>query len=357
MFLPLLLTGCPGDSTENACVQLDTSSGHLFIRDYQYDRYRLFDVGKFGGVNYLGVADTIVRFNLYQSVGTLHPNELEAVAYPNSLDPASSPDSVYQKFRQLDFGYDYELFRDIRAGRNYIFFPERLPNVQTTTLAYHMVVKKADGSTLTVGDLTDVPFRLQLLKRPNTHPGDPLWEAEWKNVYDLRQRNIDYETLDLDIFRGELGDEGNPNNLNYQGDSEYYVQVLGLDKVNSTGAPPPDNKVDDNAATFDTARGLLFFPDPHPFASELLDEPVSTLYTTVNPNDLREMSKYYIRMLKRVFELGYTDIVDGSIRVSVNGEELGTGFSVDRTLGKLWLTNDSAYVVGANVEVCFDYWK
>lgn len=357
LFLPLLFAGCPGDSTESACVQLETSNRRTFIRDYQYDRYRIFDIGKFGGVSYLGPGDSVIAFFLYQGVGPLEPNEPEAVAYPNSLDPASSPDSVYQRFRQLDYGYDYELFMDPDAGQNYVFFPERLPNVQTTTLAYHMVVKKADGSMLVFGDLTDVPFRLQMLKRTNPQPIDGLWEAEWKNVYSLRRTHIDYSYLDLDILRGDFGDEDNPANLNHQNGTQF-LHLMGLDQVGEHGAPPPDGKVDDNAAILDTARGLLVFPFRYPFAdSTVLEEWVSAIYSSSNPNDLRDSSKFYLRLKDEVFTLGHEDVVESSVQVFLNGRELSSGFSVDGPAGELILTEPFAYVPFAVIKVCFEYWK
>lgn len=358
LFLPMLFAGCPGNSTESACVQLVTSNRRVFIRDFQYDRYRFFDVGKFGGVNYLGPGDSIIAFFLYQAAGPLEPHEPEAVAYPNSLDPASSPDSVYQRFRQLDYGYDYELIMDPDAGQNYVLFPERLPNVQTTTLAYHMVVKKADGSMLEFGDLTGVLFRLQMLKRANPQPADGLWEAEWKNVYSLRRTHIDYQYLELDIYRGELGDEDNPANLTHQ-DGIYYLRLLGLDLYNVAGQHIPDNKVDDDPRILDTVRGLLVFPSREPFAdSTVLTESVGSLYFTSNPNDLRDSSKYYIRILHHDYDLGHRDIVEGSTRVTVNGETIPTDdFYVDVGRGILVLDHAPGYVDGADVEVCFEYWK
>lgn len=358
LFLPLLFAGCPGDITERACVQLDTSNRRVIIRDYQYDRYRFFDVGKFGGVNYLGPGDSIIVFFLYQSVGTLNPNEPEAVAYPNSLDPTSSPDSVLQRFRLIYLGSEYHLIWDISAGSYYIFFPDRVANVQSTTLAYHMVVKKADGSMLTFGDLTDVPLRLQMLKRSNPQPDDGLWDAEWKNVYDLRARHIDYLELNLDVFKGPIGDEFNRMNLNHQ-NGVYYLRLLGLDSTNSTGARQPDNKIDDDPRILDTLRGLIIFPSRHPFAdSTVLAEYIPALYTTGNPIDLRDSSKHFIRVLHYDYDLGHRDIVRGSTHVMVNGEAISSDhYSVDLARGVLGLDYADAYNEGAEVEVCFEYWK
>lgn len=358
LFIPLILSGCPGDSTEDACIQLDSPSSRVFIRDYQYDRFRIFDIGRIGDSNYLAPGDTLYAFWLFQSIGTLDPQQPEAVAYPNALDPQSSPDSVSQRFRQLDFGYDYELITAPHEGRNFIFFPEPLQNIATTTIAYHMVVRKADRSLQYFGDLTSAKFRLQILKRSTPQPSDSHWDSEWKNVYDLGARHIDWLELDLDVFKGEFGDEPNRLNLNHQ-NGVYYLRLLGLDSYNSAGMHVPDNKIDDDGRILDTTRGLVIFPNPHPFAESILEEPVDIIYNTISPFDAIDSSKYFIRF-GYPFELGHRDIVEGSVRVKADGVRLPNDqFFVNNNLGQITFDRraDSALVNSSAVQVCFEYWK
>ena len=317
--------GCPGEDIEtgSACVQLEPGAGRIFIRDYQFERYRFFDLGRTAGVNYLTTGDVIQEFFLYQSVASTNiDNSHNAFVFDDIQRPTLTPDSVEQRFQLLDFSFDYELISDSVNGRYFIFFPSRLQNIQNTAIAYYMVVRKADGSTLTFGDRApgiETYWRLQLLKRTNSSPSDATWDAEWKNVYDLRVRNINYNDLDLDIFRGDVRDEANRANLNYQSSGKrYYLQILKLDQLDATGAFRPDYKVDDNPEVLDTFRGLLIFPDRYPFASDALEESVPGLYTTVPQSALLDSSKYYFKMLHAV-DLGFRDIVDGSVRVSADG--------------------------------------
>lgn len=348
-------------NTARSRLTAGANESEIIIRDYQFDRYRFFDVGKIGGTNHMGPGDSIFAFFLYQSVGTLDPNEPEAVAYPNYLNSTASPDSVSQRFRQLDYGYDYELISDVNNGRYYVYFPTRLQNIQTTTIAYHMVVRKADGSELVFGDLTGEKFRLQMLKKSNPQPTDPLWDAEWKNVYDLRVRNIDYLELQLDLFRGELGDEENRANLNHQ-NGTYYLRLLGLDQVNAAGQPTPDNKVDDNPAILDTTRGLLIFPNRYPFAdSTLLTEYIPTLYTSANPNDLRDSSKYYLklksRQRSRSVRLNTINLLENSEVVTMNGRRLSRGvhYNIDYSTGEVEFLDDDVLDPNATVTIDYEY--
>lgn len=346
-------------NTSRSRLTAGANESEIIIRDYQFDRYRFFDLGLIGGTNYFGVGDVIEAFYLYQSVGNLDPNEPEAVAYPNALNPTSSPDSVSQRFRELGLGFDYELVSDPGRGRFYIYFPTRLQNIQTTTIAYHMVVRKADGSQIRFGDLTGTKFRLQMLKRSNPQPSDPLWAAEWKNVYDLRIRNIDYQELVLDLYKGALGDEDNRANLNHQ-NGEYYLELFKLDTVGSTGKPPADRKVDDNPAVLDTVRGLLIFPDRFPFAdSTKLDEFIPTLYTSANPNDLRDSSKYYIKIKSRQrsksVRLNTINLLENSEVVTFNGRKLSRGadYEIDYATGEVTFLRDD--VLDPNAVVTIDY--
>ncbi len=348
-------------NTSRSRLTAGANESEIIIRDYQFDRYRFFDLGLIGGTNYFAPGDVIETFLMYQSVGTLDPNEPEAVAYPNALNSTSSPDSVEQRFRQLDLGFDYELIENTTEGRFYVYFPTRLQNIQTTTIAYHMVIRKANGSAVTFGDITNVPFRLQMLKKSNPQPSDPLWAAEWKNVYDLRVRNIDYQELNLDLFKGALGDEANRANLNHQ-NGVYYLRMLGLDNVGATGQPPPDNKVDDDAAILDTVRGLLIFPNRFPFAdSTLLDEYIPSLYTSANPNDLRDSSKYYIkiksRQRSRSVRLNTINLLENSEVVTMNNRKLSRGvhYNIDYATGEVEFLDDDVLDPNATVTIDYEY--
>lgn len=348
-------------NTSRSRLTAGANESEIIIRDYQFDRYRFFDLGKIGGVNYFEPGDVIEAFFLYQSVGSLDPNQPEAVAYPNYLNSTTSPDSIKQRFRLLDLGKDYELSSDAASNTHYIFFPTRLQNIQTTTIAYYMLVRKANGSPVAFGDLTGQIFRLQMLKRSNPQPSDPLWDAEWKNVYDLRVRNIDYEELDLDIFRGALGDEANRANLNHQ-NSEPYLRIFNLDQTNAAGAFTPDGKIDRNPSIIDLEAGLLIFPNRFPFAdSTKLQQSIPSLYRSANPNDLRDSSKYFLKLKSRQrsskVRLNTINLLENSEVVTMNGRRLSRGvhYDIDYGTGEVTFLTDDVLDPNATVTIDYEY--
>ena len=338
----------------------------IIIRDYSYDRYRFFDLGKIAGKTYWNPGDSIVEFDLFISSGN-DANNPQVVAYPDWTDREGSPDSVVQQFRQLGL-IDAEGKGDymLVPGKFYIYFPSRLQNVQNQTLAYYMVVHASDGSTLVIGDLsggtTTQPMRLQLLKRANPSPDDGLWDAEWKNVYDLRVRKIDYQDLTLDIYKGQRGDEDNRANPNTLADGTPLLRTLKLDSRDATGRGGPDNKIDDDPAILDRTAGLLIFPERYPFAdTAALDQGVPILYNTAENQRLLDSSKYYIkittRQRSRALRLGAINILDGSEVVTYNNTRLnrGTDYEIDYDIGEVTFLRDEVLDPTATVTVDFEY--
>ena len=353
-------------NTSRARLTAGANESEIIIRDYQFDRYRFFDLGRTGDTNYLAPGDVILEFFLYQSVAATNiDNSHNAFAFDDVLRPSLSADSVEQRFELLDLGYEYELLGDSASGRYYIFFPTRLQNIQNSMIAYYMVIRKANGAVVTFGDRpsgVDVDWRLQLLKRTNPKPTDPTWDAEWKNVYDLRVRNINYQDLDLDIFLGGVKDETNSANLNYQASGKrYYLQILGLDQADATGAATPDYKVDDNPAILDTARGLLVFPNRYPFADPALEVSVPSLYRNAAQNTLLDSSKYYLKLKSsqrsKLVRLNTTNLLENSEVITMNNRKLvrGADYNIDYGVGEVEFLNDDVLDPNATVTIDYEY--
>ncbi|MEW5700802.1 MAG: cell surface protein SprA [Candidatus Zixiibacteriota bacterium] len=342
----------------------------IIVRDYSYDRYRFFDLARIGDSTYWKPGDSIIAFNLFISAGSIDPNNPQAVAYPNWRDRTGSRDSVVQQFRQLslvdaDGRGDYVLV----PGQFYVWFPTRLQNIQNQTLAYYMEIDTNNDKVpdAIFGDLSGLdrgePLRLQLLKRSSPSPDDGLWNAEWKNVYDLRIRNIDYNDLTLDIYKGQRGDEDNRANPNSNDDGTQFLQVLGLDSVNATGQSNPDNKVDDNPTILNRSAGLLIFPNRYPFAdvAALGTDTVSALYNTAENQRLLEASKYYIkittRQRSRTLRLGAINILEGSEVVTYNNTRLnrGSDYDIDYNIGEITFLRDEVLDATANVTIDYEY--
>jgi hypothetical protein len=95
-----------------------------------------------------------------------------------------------------------------------------------------------------------------------TLPWYPTLFYELRNLYNLHQTNIPKDRFWLAIRRIDLGGAADPDYV----DGKPLVQVLGLDQAGRPGSPDslaPDGRIDDQFIDYE--RGLLFFPDLHPF--------------------------------------------------------------------------------------------
>jgi cell surface protein SprA len=252
------------------------------------------------------------------------------------------------------------------AGRFFVWFRAHHECVETQTLAYSMVIRTGADSFTYIGDLNggalQHPLRLQMLKHAAPSPSDGLWNAEWKNVYDLRFRNFNYDDLTLEIYAGRCGDEENPANPNSTVNGMPFLRALGLDQQDANGLPIPDGEIDDNPAILDRKAGLLVFPSRRPFAdSSVLDEPVPVLYNTADNLVLLEESRYYIKITisarPRIARLGVYNVIEDSEVITLNGRQLhrGVDYYIDYGIGEISFIADGALDPSANVTVCFDY--
>jgi cell surface protein SprA len=348
---------------EQVCLNLTAETMITYIRDYEFDRHRQFDLGRMGDTVILHPGDTIAEFILFTSWNNSSPSFPVGEVYPNWIAPDSANDAVIvSRFRVWPDSASslYSLSKTLF----YIQFSHRSAVSTSSTLAYWMVVKHPDGPPDTIGAMKSgteaEPHLLQLLRPRSMEPTDPLWAAEWKNVYDLRRQNISYEDLDFDIFKGIYGDEDNPANLNHQ-NGKHFLQFFGLDKKNTTGGDGPDGKIDDDPAIINLEAGLLFFPNRYPFSSPELIDPVSYIYETEFPQEERDSSKYYIRITNRIrssqIRLGYVDIIEGSDEITHNGRRLnrGSDYYIDYELGTVAFLREDVLDPNANVTICFEY--
>jgi hypothetical protein len=83
---------------------------------------------------------------------------------------------------------------------------------------------------------------------------------ELRNVYDIGTKSVPLDQIRIGVRREEPGAIADPDR-DHLGNS--YLEILGLDAKSVNGDPWPDGRVD--AELLDLNRGVLFFPDLHPF--------------------------------------------------------------------------------------------
>jgi hypothetical protein len=355
---PLLLGSCSGDDVLSECELIQPDNLERTARDFQYARYRFFDVGKVGGITYLQERDTIVEFRLYEHRDGYVPELRDGSALVDYLHPEVYGDSIVGQFQELYFMPEYNL----NPHEFYVYFTYPRPRAATTAFAYYMVVKHASGDTTKFGDVSGGRYRLQLLKPSTLTAAHPLWEAEWKNVYDLGIRSISYSVLYLDIFKSTFGGEDDPTNPNYQYDGKFlkFLQLLGLDARKGDGSLGSDGRIDDDPAILLKDLGLVIFPSRQPFADTTLSNPAPEVYKTDDFGVLAEASKYYLKwsalQYRKTIRLKRMNLVEGSELVIADGTELtrDVDYKMEYYGGELEFIDDSYLSIRA-LEVCYDY--
>ncbi len=377
-------------STQKAEFQAGAETNVTIIRDYEYLHRTFFYLGQDVLLGHqkddFGVGDSIIYFRLYLNDNAITNNSdrLHGIAYvdPENID-TSSEEVEYRRFEEMDYE-DYQVFlvksKTVHPNGTVTY---QLPYVELNkslneqdVLAVYYEVLRANGSVDTVGNLNyystgntddDTSYVLKLIKHHYPKNDYITWEYEWRNVYYLRSKNMDSEGIEIDIYKGPKGGENINQDLNNQ-DGVRYLELLGLDRYNTRGELQPDGVFDQSQLFID--RGYLFFPQRHPFASDLsftgnpedtLKEKISQIYTSNVQPTITEASKYYIysksATRKSEYSLGHSPIIEGSEVVTLNGRHLtrGTEYSIVYEIGLIRFLTDEALDPDARVTIDYEY--
>lgn len=364
--LTLLLSACGGeeDNIVRECVLLQPNQEVKLLRDFQYARHRFFELGVIDGVDYAEPGDSLKTFLLYKSMDLENPNFTKAVAYPNSLQPESASDSLTRWFRLLSFGYEYELIMEVESGSFTLVFPKALPEIDTTAIACYMQIRKLSGEVLTFGSVVELPFKLQLIKFADPQPTDQLWDAEWKNVYDLGPAPLSWHSMNIELIRAPFGLEDPQHSYYRDQNGLSYLYLLGLDKESPFSEDTAgDGRVDNDPKLLWLEQGLLVFPSRTPFADPVLSEQVPELYATDDLGELVTSSKYYMRVTKsgylRSVRLWHINLIEGSDRVEVAGvlQTRGVHYFIDYQVGEIEFLSDDIVNSNGPIQICYEYEK
>jgi hypothetical protein len=228
-------------------------------------------------------------------------------------------------------------------------------------------------------------YRMKLLK-PTTR--DPFtYQYVLRNFYSLGGTNIDAESFTLRVERNTVDVEAD---LHWAGGdagegSIAYLRVFGLDVQNAQGQAGADGEVDKNDLTrFDLYRGLLKFPldFPFPFAADqqkyaqnvgqsvgefpwegtfLSENLTPQIYeSTTLPSQFPNYAKFRLvsshAAASNSFNLGATNIEEGSETVTLDGRALqrGVDYDIDYTFGQITLKGEAANL-SADSQISVNY--
>ena len=360
---------------------------HEYMRDYEYEDGRVFDLGYVGE---LGPYDTVTDVRMFQtgSTGEVTGDPVDCLLqiYPDSVDygvnPPDDPYAAQRDSSAMIEVMDFQYFGWRYSNRDpYVVLGHARGSGEM--LGCWMVVRRysADGDTFlredTVGDVSD--GNLYVLKslrgdEASYSPSHATWDLMWRNAYPVR-RNTWVDDLNLRVFKGLVGTEGDPANPDHQVSGSTYegsfIRILGLDQYNRQNQRVPDGIVDDRIDVFRPDQGLIIFPSRRPFDSDTIFEDangssttelaqrVPQVYDGSTVQEQADASVYYLsstwRSSSPVILLGRTNIQEGSERVSVKGRLLvrGTDYNIDYLNGILVFLGPEADYLSAEIVVTY----
>ncbi|MCE7935948.1 MAG: cell surface protein SprA, partial [Chlorobi bacterium CHB2] len=313
------------------------------------------------------------------------PSQFKAIAYADL--PAVGPSGRYDaSFRQLSANtvsgeVQPASFIKLEQGKHFEY-DRQLGTLTIKTLQrdkiYAVAFKTSGRGTYgefsnTRSDSTEVGV-LRLIYVSNLQPGfKTLWTRQMKNIYQLQGvRNIDLGNSKITITYGIPPDtnevlkvSGNPR----------LVEVLGVDRTNSSNQSVPDGEFDIRTPYFfDPTRGEITFPSTEPFRKGLRESPklsgnaeqfvINSIYDQTREEAQQQdtrVGRYTIGgeiagSGGNKINLGVFNLARNSIKVSANGEMLteGLDYRVDEVFGEVTLLSPKANSATGNIQVEFE---
>jgi cell surface protein SprA len=295
----------------------------------------------------------------------------DSLRNPNEEIPGSVE---FGRFVRLDRS-QYEMVGEGYIG--VIALNQNIQDNQIVAIAYRTATQQWGELTANNPATADTSRRLvlKMLKPRNLHSVGPTYRTAWnlllKNVYSLGGRNVKEAGFQLDIVRRVEG--GQEEKTLFGGP---LLQILGLDRYNSSGQREPDNSFDFRIGfTINPARAEIIFPYLRPFDTPLrrfLDSIgrsgqqdslilFKEIYDTTKTEAQRAIANKYTIKGKATgetsskYQLGF-NVVEGSVRVYENGQLLtpNIDYTVDYIVGEVVIRKASALVPGANLQIKYE---
>ncbi|MBS1636334.1 MAG: cell surface protein SprA [Bacteroidetes bacterium] len=285
-------------------------------------------------------------------------------------------------------GRDYEKIQNARKLNpteytinnrlGFISINQTINNDQAVAVAYQYTY---GGKVYQVGEFSDQfpagsqTLFLKLLKSASvTNPHFHTWQLMMKNVYSLGAYNLNSQDFKLDVYYNNIQTGVDIPYIPYGSvNGKLLIQTLGLDKLSVNGDKYADGVFDFiQGYTINPANGRVYFSTKEPFGNNLRnkfapdDFPGANKYvfqelydsTRVIAQQLPEKNRYKIKGQYKSasgseISLNALNIPQGSVSVTANGVKLteNVDYTVDYTLGRVKIINESILNSGANIKV------
>ena len=260
----------------------------------------------------------------------------------------------------------------------FISLNQTLNNDQALAVTFQFTY---NGKTYQVGEFTDqipdntMAIFAKLLKPVSVSVKYSTWDLMMKNVYSLSAYNLNQQDFQLNVYYNNIETGVDVPYIPYGAiNGKQLIQVLECDKLSVNGDKFSDGVFDFLPGyTINPANGRVYFTTIEPFGSTLKskfnpndDFPTANKYlfqelydsTRVSAQQLQEKNRYKIKGSYKSasgseISLNALNIPQGAVVVTANGVRLteNTDYTVDYTLGRVKIINESILNSGAQIKV------
>lgn len=263
----------------------------------------------------------------------------------------------------------------INTRLGFISINQSINNDVAVAVAYQYTY---NGMTYQVGEFSDQfttgPLYLKLLKGTLTNPRYLTWDLMMKNVYSIGAYNLNSQDFKCDIYfnNNETGVDV-PYVPSGSRNGQLFLQVMDLDKLSVNGDKYSDGVFDFiKDYTINPTNGRVYLSSKEPFGNNMAakfgpnDFPDANRYvfqelydsTRTIAQQLQEKNRYKLKGQYKSasgaeISLNALNIPQGAVSVTANGQKLveNQDYTVDYTLGRVKIINESILNSGANIKV------
>lgn len=280
------------------------------------------------------------------------------------------------RFIKLNAGTDYELHPET----GFITFKTSIQQNDAIAVAYILEGPSSEPEDdRYFGELLDNSkdslLVLKLIKPQNLQPSyKKAWKLQLKNIYPTGGRGVSEEGFEAQIVYSQPGQEAQSEIL-FNNQNVSLLNAFGLDIYSSNNASGKDGKFDFfQNKTIITETGEIIFPRLEPFGRSL---PASLKGSDAASDSLRFNAIYdttqnaarnmtakdrflikgkYSASSSSTFNLGFTGVVENSVKVRLGGNELqeGVDYVIDYNIGQVTIRNPAALVPGADLKISYE---
>lgn len=340
------------------------------------------------GVNPHNGANNLYYLLTDPSVGLLaqRTNTIPINTILQSPPPTGGPNSCNPNGQFMVASRDFEYVNNARklnpseftfnSRLGFISINQSINNDQCIAIAYQYTY---NGKTYQVGEFSDQfttgPLYLKLLRSGSVvSPKFSTWDLMMKNVYSLGAYNLNAADFKCDIYYNNIETGIDVPYIPYGSvNGKLLVQTMGFDKLSVNGDPYSDGVFDFiKDYTINPNNGRIYLSSKEPFGNNLRskfdpsDFPTANKYIYQELYDstrtvaqlLPEKNRYKIKGQYKSasgseISLNALNIPQGSVVVTANGQPLAENvdYTVDYTLGRVKIINESILNSGANIKV------